>query len=219
MSNEQIPLCKCGCGRPVKKNSRGKFNLFINGHNSKGKNNPFYGKRHTKETKQKIRQARLGTHLSLETRQKISIAEQGHPCSEETRKKLSIAKSGEKHHNWKGGICRSAGRVFVLTRRGGKRRYIARSRLVMEHYLKRKLASEEIVHHINGISDDDQISNLVITTRAAHVRLHHTGAKRTKETKMRIGQASRGRKHTEETKRRISESLKNGRYKYRHENN
>ena len=44
----------------------------------KGKNNPFYGKHHTKETIEKNRQAHLGKRLSKETKQKIRIALKKH---------------------------------------------------------------------------------------------------------------------------------------------
>jgi len=51
-----------------------------------GRENPFWGKHHSEETKEKIRQARLSRGIS-----------------KETRKKISIANSGENHWNWNGG--------------------------------------------------------------------------------------------------------------------
>lgn len=53
--------------------------------------------------------------------------------------------------------------------------YIRRCRFVMSEHVGRPLRSDEIVHHINGIHDDDRIQNLVITERANHASKHHKG--------------------------------------------
>jgi len=84
-----IKLCECGCGQPTKiiKHTdkklgriiriKGEYNRFINHHNTKGRclslttrkrmskerkgeNNPFYGKKHTIETKRKIGEVEKG---------------------------------------------------------------------------------------------------------------------------------------------------------------
>jgi hypothetical protein len=58
--------------------------------------NPFYGKKHTEETKQKIGLARKGKKYSEETKKKMSLSQLGekHPMygkkhSEETKRKMS----------------------------------------------------------------------------------------------------------------------------------
>jgi hypothetical protein len=42
----------------------------------------------------------------------------------------------------------------------------------MEGHLRRKLRSDEHVHHVNGDCADDRIENLEIVTASEHFRLH-----------------------------------------------
>lgn len=53
-----------------------------------GEENPFYGKSHTEETKEKIRESKLGTILSEEHKQKIGNAHKGVPKSDEHKRKI-----------------------------------------------------------------------------------------------------------------------------------
>jgi len=77
------------------------------------------GKKHSEETKEKIRQARLGSKLSEEHKLAISASLLGHEVSDATRLKLSQvvvtderrrriseAQSGDKSNSWKGGRSR-----------------------------------------------------------------------------------------------------------------
>lgn len=77
------------------------------------------GRTHSEETKEKIRQARLGSKLSESHKLAISAGLLGHEVSEETREKLrnvefteerrkriSEAQTAEKGNAWKGGVSR-----------------------------------------------------------------------------------------------------------------
>ena len=86
--------------------------------------------------------------------------------------------------NWQGGIIKKQGYVFVYNpnhpsnaNKKGNYPYVKRSRLVMEITLGRFLKPTEIVHHINGIKDDDRPENLVVTTRSSHMSTHKTRKK------------------------------------------
>ena len=56
--------------------------------NRQGINNPFYGKVHTEETKQRISKLKKGKVLSEEHRLALSKAQAGRQHSEETKKKM-----------------------------------------------------------------------------------------------------------------------------------
>lgn len=43
---------------------------------------------------------------------------------------------------------------------------------IMEEYIGRKLKEDEVVHHINGVRDDNRLENLKLMTRGEHSSLH-----------------------------------------------
>lgn len=80
---------------------------------------------------------------------------------------------GAANPTWKGGRKTNAqGYVLVWVPPGtpgrGKNAYMMEHRLVMQEKIGRPLEAWEIVHHRNGVKDDNRPANLEIVTRARH---------------------------------------------------
>lgn len=82
----------------------------------------------------------------------------------------AIAKFGKDHPRWNNGRAQIAS-GYVLIKIGYKK-YEFEHRLEVEKDMGRKLSPREVVHHINGIKNDNRISNLVVMTRAEHASHH-----------------------------------------------
>lgn len=127
-----------------------------------GENNPFYGKKHSEETRKKLSKNGKGKHYSPKTE----------------FKKGRIALKGKQHPSYKDGkfLDISQNRWFILKSDhpfANKRHYILQSRLIAEKYLGRYLTHSEVVHHIDENSSNDNPKNLyVFSTSAKHTIFH-----------------------------------------------
>ncbi len=71
---------------------------------------------------------------------------------------------GEQHHSWKGGKYKDKnGYIWIMI---NKKQY-AEHRIIWEKY-NGKLKTDWIVHHLNGIRDDNRIENLQGMPRKRH---------------------------------------------------
>ena len=124
----------------------------------------------------------IGSKLSAEHRKKLSDSHKGQVAWNKGMSGLSNEGSfkeghrppkGEKSPMWKGGRTISRGYILIYKPSHpfcNKQGYILEHRLVMEKFLKRYLTSEEVVHHINGIKDDNRLNNLMLFHNNS---LHH----------------------------------------------
>lgn len=98
--------------------------------------------------------------------------------SEETCEKMKKnAKRGSKNHNWKGGKYFSIdGYIFVRSLKHpfvSKNGYVFEHRLIIEKHLGRFIDKNEVVHHINKITNDNRSENLMaFISNSAHKRFH-----------------------------------------------
>jgi excisionase family DNA binding protein len=112
----------------------------------KGKNNPFYGKKHTPET------------LAL-----VSANSARQPRGEQSRA-------------WKGGRVLDDGYylVYAPDHPNAVGPYVPEHRLIAEQTIGRLLLPTEVVHHINGVTTDNRPENLQVMTVSEHVKLHRS---------------------------------------------
>ena len=138
------------------------------------------GKPMSAEQKQKISTSAKGRIVSEETRAKISSSLKGHMVSEETKDRVREAQIGriaDQAGHWKNGrYTNSKGYVLIYApdhpfATAGC--YVLEHRLVVEKRLGRYLLPSEIIHHINGIRDDNRDENLWhCNNRSEHRKLH-----------------------------------------------
>jgi len=90
--------------------------------------------------------------------------------SEKTKEKISIIQRGSNNSHWKGGRTKNKKGYMLILQPNGE--YIREHRLIMEKCLGIKLNSNEVVHHINGIKDDNRLENLKPMNLNEHTSLH-----------------------------------------------
>jgi predicted DNA-binding protein YlxM (UPF0122 family) len=113
------------------------------------------------------------------TKAKISKANKGKTSprkgvilTDEIKEKMSINRStGVGKKTIKNGYVRI---YFPDHPKSDKYGYIFEHDLIMECNIGRWLKPDEVVHHINGIRNDNRIKNLKLMTRGEHSRLHNT---------------------------------------------
>ena len=128
-----------------------------------------------------LNRAKLTVHNHLRKRGLCRSVGEASTMALELRRKTMPSRyeiRGELHPQWKGGrIKRKDGYILAPAYGHPKahpnnNKYLEH-RLVMEKYLGRYLEPTEIVHHLNGIRDDNRIENLsLMSSKKTHGRIH-----------------------------------------------
>ena len=92
--------------------------------------------------------------------------------------------SGANNPSWKGGHCLSKGYVLVHEPnhpRADNHGYVREHVLIWEQFNNKPLPEGWIIHHLNGIRDDNRIVNLVALPDKKHKNILQAKAKRIQE--------------------------------------
>ena len=91
------------------------------------------------------------------------------------KKRYPDGRSGKNSNNWRGGrsITKGYVRLYTPDHPNAIQGKVFEHRLVAEKTLGRYLTKDEVVHHLNGIKDDNRPENLEVTNRKDHVHKHY----------------------------------------------
>ena len=104
---------------------------------------------------------------------------------------INVGKVGIKATAWKGGLRRTTQGYIMIRNPYQPTGYIMKHRLIMEELLGRRLLPEEVVHHINGIKDDNRMENLTLMDISEHQKGYHQLIFENQKLKQRISELER----------------------------
>ena len=123
-----------------------------------------------------LRSASEGKKLALsrpDVRQRISESRKGRECPEHV-KDILRQRVGPLNHNWRSGLCKTAGGYLQFTASPANGAHAGRllHQVIAEWACGRSLRAGEHVHHKDGNKLNNQPDNLQIMSASEHLRLH-----------------------------------------------
>jgi len=180
-----VNRCKCGCGTIIPyKDKRGRLRKFAapSHVNNIRKYKPLSNdsvEKMKNTLKMKYPKGRIpwnkGIPLSLKTKKKLSKILKGRILSEETKKKMGLSRTGSKNYNWKGGVIKQQGYIWIkcdVPELCTYHHYAKRCNLVWYKKTGEIIKYPYLLHHKNENKEDDRFINLEKVTRAIHINLH-----------------------------------------------
>ena len=119
--------------------------------NINGKNNPFYGKKHSKETKKKI-----------------SEGNKGRTYSDETRMLWSFQRTGEKNAAWRGGCYKYM--AYPSNWQTLRKKILKRDNNECQNPYCEHKSDIRCVHHIDYNKKNSDMNNLIVLCGICHPR-------------------------------------------------
>lgn len=147
----------------------------------KGQPSVFKGKKHSKKTKKKMSIIVKQHWQNPEYRKHMSEIHKGQHGYWTNKKRPEM--TAENSPSWKGGRRKHAkGYIWVYKPNHpfcDSHKCVFEHRLIMEQMLGRYLTKKEVVHHINKITNDNRIKNLMlIANTAEHTKMHPENGRR-----------------------------------------
>ena len=135
------------------------------------------GRKHLEISKQKMRDKKIGIS---------TITDKGRKRISESNKK----RCGEKSSNWKGGKMIHSGGYKLIRMpehyRASKNGYVFEHILIWERIYNKKVPKGYVIHHLNGIKDDNRPENLCIISKKDHMKINEKYKKRIRELELEI---------------------------------
>jgi len=101
--------------------------------------------------------------------------------------RIKWGKRGEQNQNWRGGKTRAHGYVLIRVGAGRDAKYIQEHRIVWAQ-ANGSIPEGHVIHHLNGIKDDNRLENLACLLLGAHsgAAIHRAYKSRIRELESQV---------------------------------